>query len=822
MPRIGVENMRKDDRMSDLQHKRSRLTDASQLAGPDDHGALATDERGAKPFAASAAETAKSETAVKSLASFRRWVSLMGLIVALTTAFSAPVGYLVMGYTQRSQALAFDAARAGDHLAGHVARESLWQQPSQALNLAELIGLPNSSDGPLLERIYDASGNLVASQGGTVPFPTLARVAPIVVGNQQIGQIEIEASLRGLLIEAGFVALFAFLLGWAVYFAVRVFPLRALRRAADDLEAANRAYNLVNIELEHQNKLLLQREQEVHTQNACIDAALNHMSQGLCMFDGQQNLVIANQRYARMYGLSPDLIKPGTPFLDIIKYRIANGVFAGRAPEDYIRERLAAVLEGKASTKIQQLADGRIVAISHRPVADGGWVATHDDITERRSIEARIAHMAHHDALTDLANRVLLRERMEEALKDLEPSKSLAMICLDLDRFKAINDTLGHPIGDELLKAVAKRLRACTRDTDTIARLGGDEFAILQVSEDQPRDAIRLAKRICQVISAPFQLQDHQVVVDTSVGISVAPADGDDSDQLLKNADLALYRAKSEGRGTYRLFETEMDERMKARRDLEIDLRRALANGEFELHYQPLVNLANNSISGFEALLRWHHPGRGTIPPREFIPIAEDIGVIVPLGEWVLRHACAEAATWPGDIKVAVNLSPVQFKSANLVQTVVSALANSGLAAHRLELEITESVLLHDNDMAIARLHQLRDLGVRISMDDFGTGYSSLSYLRSFPFDKIKIDRSFVSDLGNGDDALAIVRAVAGLASKLGIATTAEGVETEEQLERIRAEGCTEMQGYLFSPPRPARDITEMFMARMTVVGSAA
>ena len=425
----------------------------------------------------------------------------------------------------------------------------------------------------------------------------------------------------------------------------------------------------------------------------------------------------------------------------------------------------------------------------------------------RQELEQRLEHMAHHDALTNLPNRLRLRQAMENELARVQRGESVAVLCLDLDHFKSVNDTLGHPVGDRLLEAVAERLRQNVRDVDIVARVGGDEFAIVQVAAEQPRGAIILADRLIETLAKPFDLDGHQVVIGTSIGIALAPLDGLDTDQLIKNADMALYRAKADGRGVFRFFEPEMDAKMQARRTLEIDLRKALAEGEFELFYQPLVNLASNEVSGFEALLRWNHPTRGLVPPSEFIPIAEEMGLIVPLGERILRQACAEAAGWPDDIKVAVNLSPVQFKSKTLALAVTSALASSGLPPHRLELEITESVLLQDNETTLTTLHQLRQLGVRISMDDFGTGYSSLSYLRSFPFDKIKIDQSFVRDLSGKEDSLAIIRAVAGLGRNLGMATTAEGVETREQLGYLRQEGCTEVQGYLFSRPLPARNI---------------
>jgi diguanylate cyclase (GGDEF)-like protein/PAS domain S-box-containing protein len=433
------------------------------------------------------------------------------------------------------------------------------------------------------------------------------------------------------------------------------------------------------------------------------------------------------------------------------------------------------------------------------------------DVTERKQAEARIQHMAHHDALTGLPNRILFHQRLGEALTRIARSGGkLAVLCLDLDQFKGVNDTLGHPIGDRLLKVVAERLNSCVQESDLVARLGGDEFAIIMPEIDSPRGAETLANRVIEELGSAFEIDGHEVIVGASVGIAIAPGDGNAADVLLRNADMALYRAKADGRGRFHFFEAEMDKRVQLRRALELDLRKAFNQGEFELYYQPLINLRGGDVSGFEALLRWRHPERGMISPAEFIPLAEEIGLINPLGEWVLREACADAMTWPKPVKVAVNLSPVQFKSRNLVQAVLTALAYSRLPPERLELEITESVLLDETDTNLATLHRLRELGVCISMDDFGTGYSSLSYLRSFPFDKIKIDQSFVRELTERPDCMAIVRAVTGLGASLGIATTAEGVETHEQLDRLRAEGCTEVQGYLFSAPRPATEVAGM------------
>jgi diguanylate cyclase (GGDEF)-like protein len=424
--------------------------------------------------------------------------------------------------------------------------------------------------------------------------------------------------------------------------------------------------------------------------------------------------------------------------------------------------------------------------------------------------EARISHMARHDPLTDLPNRMRLREVLSEALRRAGSGGGVAVLCLDLDRFKHVNDSLGHPVGDGLLALVAERLRACVREGDCVARLGGDEFAVVQAGLDQPGGAHRLARAVIEALSMPYEVAGHQIVVGASVGIALGPEDGDDPDRLLKSADLALHRAKADGRGGYSFFEPHMDAAMQARRALEVDLRQALGRGEFALHYQPLVNVASRNVTGFEALLRWHHPERGLISPAEFIPLAEEIGLIGPIGEWVLRQACTDAAAWPAPIGVAVNLSPVQFRSRHLVTAVFSALAGSHLPASRLELEITEAVMLDDTESTLATLHQLRALGVRISMDDFGTGYSSLSYLRRFPFDKIKIDQSFIRDLPDRSDSVAIVRAVSGLGRSLGMTTTAEGVETTEQLAALEREGCDEVQGYLFGRPAPVGELAAL------------
>jgi diguanylate cyclase (GGDEF)-like protein/PAS domain S-box-containing protein len=555
--------------------------------------------------------------------------------------------------------------------------------------------------------------------------------------------------------------------------------------------------------------VLKEQEAKLTATNLRLDAALDNMSQGLCLYDAENRLKLVNRRYFEIFGLSPEDVRPGMTFREILKLSVAE-ISAGKITSELIAEREDFVSRHAHGTQFQELSHGRVVAMAHQSMMDGGWVATYEDVTERRQAEERIVFMARHDALTNLPNRVLFAERIEQAIAQLERGSGFAVLCLDLDYFKQVNDSLGHPVGDQLLRAVAERLQACAREIDTVARLGGDEFAIVQRDVKGPEDATTLARRIVEVVSAPYQVEGQCLMVGVSIGIALAPADGTLCEKLLKNADLALYRAKVEQRGAWRFFETEMDARLQARRRLEVDLRAALANDELDLHYQPIYDLECERINGFEALLRWQHPTRGMVSPTEFIPIAEEIGLIVSLGEWVLYRACAEASKWPEHVKLAVNVSASQFASNRLVETVIDALSTSGLKAERMELEITESVLLTNSGSTFNMLHSLRALGVRISMDDFGTGYSSLSYLRSFPVDKIKIDRSFIHGLATPDGSDMIVRAIIGLGRSLGMLTTAEGVETAEQLSQLRMEKCNEVQGYLFSPPVAARYIPEL------------
>lgn len=721
----------------------------------------------------------------------RTIINRTAVAVAALIAVGIPAGNFYIDYHSKAETLAFKSRLGASRVAQYIyTHNSFWQY--QTLRLGEVIQLPETGEEPIAQTIYDKDGNLVLRQGAALRPPVVERRSPIVVSGQTVGTLSVTTSLWTVVIASLYVDLLSVALAAAAYLVMRSLPLRALDRAIDELRASERM---------------------LAAQNERLDAALTNMVQGLCMYDADGRLVISNARFAQIYGLPSDKIAAGMTTRDLMAAAAKFGNVMDANPQETLALRDAVARDQKGGTFVQRLTDGRSISIAYRPRPDGGFVVTFEDITARLAAEERIRHLAKFDALTDLPNRVTFYERSTAILAHLRRGEQVAFLSLDLDHFKSVNDTLGHPIGDLMLKAVADRMRSCIRDEDFVARLGGDEFALVQVPSPHAPDLPALASRLIEAVGAPYEIEGHQIVIGLSIGIALAPTDGNDPDMLMKSADLALYRAKADGGGTYRFFEAAMDARMRERRALELDLRRAVRNGEFEIEFQPIINVKTNAITSCEALVRWRHPQRGLVPPLDFIGLAEETGLIVPIGEWVLNQACAAAMRWPEHIMVSVNLSPAQFKSRNIVQTVHAALAKSGLPPKRLELEITELVLLEETEGAFAILHQLRDLGIKIAMDDFGTGYSSLGYLRSFPFDKIKIDQSFIRDLPHKEDSVAIVRAVVGLSSSLGITTTAEGVETKDQLASLTTEGCNEFQGFLYSRPKPAAELEKLFEA---------
>jgi diguanylate cyclase (GGDEF)-like protein len=572
---------------------------------------------------------------------------------------------------------------------------------------------------------------------------------------------------------------------------------------------------IVVINIRHRKRLEQARRE--------LEVTLDHMSQGIMMIDKDANVALMNRQAVNLLGLPEAMIAQRPSFGALVAYQRARGEFrpGGRAADPDQHPSIGAALVTPVLDSYERTRpDGTVLEVRSVHLPDGGFVRTFTDISERKHSERKIAHMAHHDALTGLANRVLLHSKVEIALeRQRRENEGFALLLLDLDRFKPVNDTFGHAAGDELLRCVAQRLAACVRETDTVARLGGDEFAILQVATSDRDSVEALAQRVIDVVSAPYLLDGHPATVGVSIGI-VRSADCPQRAQLFHNADLALYRVKSQGRNGYRLFEPEMDATAQARRRTEDELRQALERDEFEIFYQPMLSLADGMITTVEALLRWNHPARGRIAPDQFMSIAEDIGLMPRIDDWVLKTACAQAALWPGEIVVAVNLSPAIFIRETLVDSVRTALAAVSLPARRLEVEISERIMLQEESRTLAHLRALRDLGVRVALDDFGVAHSSLSDLRMFSFDKIKIDRSFVAEMEISQESAAIIAAIATLGRSLGAETTAEGVETQLQADLVRAAGCTEAQGYLYSRPVPAAEIRALLNqagARMMV-----
>jgi diguanylate cyclase (GGDEF)-like protein/PAS domain S-box-containing protein len=526
-----------------------------------------------------------------------------------------------------------------------------------------------------------------------------------------------------------------------------------------------------------------------------LEIAINNMPQGVCLFDAEQRVVFANARYGELYHLSPEQIRPGTSLKEILDFRRGRGFPFVTSPDLYRS------INVRKNQETQDLPDGRTIAISRRILSDGGWLTTHEDITARRRNERRIAHIAAHDSLTGLPNRPHFINALDRATTG-GGTNNIAVFLLDLDRFKAVNDRLGHAAGDLLLKEVGKRLRTTLRDEDIVARLGGDEFAIIQQLEAaDPSAAAALARRIITIIAKPFDLNGQPAEVGASIGIAMCPDQGLDGPDLMKKADLALYKVKSEGRNAYRIYDAMMSKVVEDQKMLEEELSLALDRGEFTLYYQPILDAQTRAVTMAEALLRWHHPQHGILPPEKFLPVTEETGLINPLGDWILLQACKDAVAWPGHFKLAVNLSAHQFKKGNLVAMVSAALAGSGLSPDRLELELTETVLLSNQPDYLQVLRELKDLGVTLVLDDFGTGYSSARYLTLYPFDKIKIDESIVHGMMTQRECSALLDSTIALARGLDIAITAEGVETTEQLGKLCADGVDFAQGHLIGYP---------------------
>jgi diguanylate cyclase (GGDEF)-like protein len=550
-------------------------------------------------------------------------------------------------------------------------------------------------------------------------------------------------------------------------------------------------------------QLLAEKAAELEAMNICFDTALSNMSQGLCVVDADHRVVVSNARYGEIYHLGRDQIKPGTSLRQIFAHRRKKGTHFAANPDVYTAPTEQEVRE------VRELADGRVIAISLHPVPTGGFVSVHEDITERARSEKRIAFLAQHDLLTGLANRALFAEKLDDTAKRQQRhGTTFTVLALDLDRFKNVNDTLGHPAGDQLLIEVAHRLSSSLRDTDVLARFGGDEFAIIQENEkNQSEGAIKLALRIIELIQQPFELNGHRVNIGTSIGLAFAPEHGTDAVTLLKKADLALYAAKAGGRNDFRVFQPELIEAADVQKSMESELREAISHSEFEMHYQPVIDAKTRSVRGVEAFVRWHHPSRGLLLPGQFLPLAEQTGLMLPLGEWILQQACADAAAWPPHVRLAVNISPVQFNKGNLFDVVLCALVESGLAPERLELEIAETSLLEKTQAHLQTMRQLKSLGVSMVLDNCGTGYSSANYLTGFPFDKIKIDRPVSQGFATRRDCAAVVASVLALARGLDIVTAAKGVEKSEQFEALQAAGVDFAQGYLFGRPVPHAEL---------------
>ncbi len=587
-------------------------------------------------------------------------------------------------------------------------------------------------------------------------------------------------------------------------------PTNLLSRV-DEIGALAQSFNQLIRELANARLRLFKESQEnIRTQYDRLTAAIESIPQGLSLTDSDGRLLMCNSQFLELYDLAPHQVREGMPLRELLELLLHQGASWLNQPGN------ASLINLDDQSSAPQMLDFRnnktiVVRVADTP--EGGLVSLHEDITERRRQEEQITHLAHHDTLTGLMNRTLFHEQLHTSLNDLQQGQELALLCLGLDDFKSVNDSLGHPIGDRLLILVSERLRHCLQDTDQVARLGGDEFSILRTNDASLKPLTQLAINVIEQLSQPYIIDNQTIVIGVSIGIAISPRDGTDADILLKRADIALFHAKKEdGRNSYRYFESEMDINIQARRTLELDLREAIENEELEVFYQPQIGFESQAIEGFEALLRWKHRERGYVSPAEFIPLAEEIGLINRVGQWVLQRACLDALQWPDSVSIAVNLSPLQFLNETLLDDVRQCLETTGLTPERLELEITEGVLMEDTQHTLKILQKLKDLGVQFAMDDFGTGYSSLGYLRKFHFDKVKIDRSFVSSMEESTDNQAVVKAICGLCKSLDIGTIAEGVETDLQLAILQQTSCTQWQGYYYSSAVPLSETHAFFL----------
>jgi diguanylate cyclase (GGDEF)-like protein len=700
----------------------------------------------------------------------RRTVTWVAIALATIVTLAIPLIHAADNYAEQSEKIELKASFLARDIARHAyLNEGYWQY--QLVRLNAIIELPPQLREINRVRLFDGTGRALLVIGPEVAWPVLSRSAPITVRGAVVGRIDVEKSLLPVLFGTALIAIFSILVGLATYIAVRTLPLRALDRALAAVE----------------------------TQNMRFDGALNSMSQGLCMLDANQKVLVANNQYCDIFGLARDQVQVGTSLQEIYDRRRANGSYSGPMPDRKKREM----------QEVQVLNDGRSVLILRHDMPGGGSLATVEDITERAAAAAKIAHLAKHDPLTGFANRAALMEQVEEALVRLRrDGETFSFMLLDLDRFKAVNDTLGHHAGDVLLQETARRIKSSVPDSNTVvlSRLGGDEFAIvLKAVSDAQRS--KIADDIVRALAEPFDVMGSRVNIGTSIGIVMAPTHGVDAIDLIKKADIALYRAKGTGRNRSCLFHSSMLDEIDKRSRLETDLRGAIARKELTVHYQPIVDAKTGATCCVEALARWHHPELGIISPKEFIGIAEQTGQVIALGELILRQACTAALGWPEHIKLSVNLSPAQFKVANLPETIMGALGTTGLPPQRLEVEIAEAVMLANEPANLAALHQLKGLGISVALDDFGTGYSSLGCLSMFPFDKIEIDKQFIRSVSSRAGHAAMISSVLAIGRDLGITTIAEGVETRQQFEILRASGIAMVQGDYFSKPVPAADL---------------